>query len=615
MDKTKKISKSAPFLQDKGVMLFIFLVSVIVHTAISLSMNMMTINPNEFSMVSVSALLCGKEWSGVMPEITGFHGFIQAVLYMPFMLIFQNPSFQYKMYLILNSVIISLVPVIAYKITLIFNIDKVWQRIVIAFGCGLCTTYIVQSKFIWSEAVCGILPWFLLLLVFSANETAKPSHKVILSLLCAFTTAIAYSANSRLFGMVAAAIILLLLRRIIYKKKALYLGVYFPFLVVFLGIEYFLSALIQNRLNITTQSNFIITNGVSNSVSSVVKLFTDPEGFSRFFSAFFGQLFYFTTSTWGLGILILLTAFITVGSNLYRKAKKKQQIFSDNFAMLGFFVLFYLLFSCVSNAVFCSQDPEFSINQSLSISGFGSNNVVSFGLLFLFIFIFKYGINLRQILGGIIALGILDALAILTCQNTVLSGTKINPIEIESLFPVRIGVNFDSLISADDFYVLISAGFVVMALFIVIISCSKKTAKPKVFLVITGLIAYSGLYSSFVFLPHYTNESKADTAQIEEISEFLYNNTDAPDITVCGTEDNIAMLIQYYNQNSNVTYIASEKDIMVKENTFVVAPVNVVFNYQNSDATLIGRTANYNIYAFGAKSIAYVKSQTQDSQG
>lgn len=595
---------------DRGIMTLLFLCSVIIHTLVSLTMNMMIIAPDEFGMVSVSALICGKDWSGVMPEITGFHGFIQAVLYAPVMLLLQNPVAQYKGFLILNGIIISLVPVIAYKISLRYGVSEVWQRIAIAVGSGLYTTYIVHSKFIWSEAICGILPWILVLLLTKSIDCKKKSTKTGLSILCAFVTAVAYSANSRLFGMVVAAVILVILFRAVHKKTTLALGSYFLFLIIFLAVEYIMSALIQSRLDITLQANFIVTNGVSNSISAVQSLFSS-EGFGRFFPAFFGQLFYFITSSWGIGAVFISLSLIVIFSFYYRKIKQIPQLFSEELVMLMLFVMLYLLLCCGSNALFCSQNQLFGISQEQVISGFGSDNVIPLAIFIVFVFIFKYGINLRKILGSVVTLGIIDFLALIFSKSYLVSGTQINSAEIVGIFPVRIGVEFSKLISTWDFYAVISCGFIVMAVFISVACCSQKYKNSIISLIILGLSIYSAVNSCLVLLPDFAQTSVQETAQVEEVSTYLYNTFDAPAISVYGTQGNTAMLLQYYNQDANVIYVDKSSPVSKLENTFVVAPISVVFNYANSNAVLIGRTADFNIYAYGEKAISYVNSQKQ----
>ena len=95
-----------------------------------------------------------------MSRVGYYYGYIQAIFYAPLFPIFGgNPLALYKAMLVVNGIIISFIPLLAYHLASKLGVNKVWQKIVIAFCSGLYITYVAHSKFIWNEAICSLLPF------------------------------------------------------------------------------------------------------------------------------------------------------------------------------------------------------------------------------------------------------------------------------------------------------------------------------------------------------------------------------------------------------------------------------------------------------------------------
>ena len=154
---------------DRGVMMVIFTVSVIVHSLLTMHMELPAVNPDEIGVASVAAFYSGRDWSALMGQVYYYYGYVQAIFYAPLFLFFSNSYALYKACLIMNGVLMSFIPVIAYHVSTKLGVSRVWQKITVAFCCGAYITYIAHSKFMWNEAICSLLPWVLMWVMFMSR--------------------------------------------------------------------------------------------------------------------------------------------------------------------------------------------------------------------------------------------------------------------------------------------------------------------------------------------------------------------------------------------------------------------------------------------------------------
>ena len=153
---------------DRGVMFVMFAVSVVTHSLLAMSLERPAVSPDEIGVASVAAFYSGRDWSALMGQGGYYYGYVQAIFYAPLFLLFNNSYALYKACLVMNGVLISFIPLIAYNISSRLGINSVWKKLVIAFCCGNYITYIAHSKFIWNEAICSLLPWVLLWVMFKS---------------------------------------------------------------------------------------------------------------------------------------------------------------------------------------------------------------------------------------------------------------------------------------------------------------------------------------------------------------------------------------------------------------------------------------------------------------
>ena len=145
-------------------------------------------------------------------------GYIQAVFYTPLFWLFgSSPYALYKSMVVMNGVLVSFIPPVAYHMAAKLNVEEVWQKIVIAVSCGAYVTYIANSRFIWNEAICCLMPWVMVWCIYMAWDRKNKYSRFTMSVLSGFLCAVCYAADERLTAVIAAFAATVLIFRIFFN--------------------------------------------------------------------------------------------------------------------------------------------------------------------------------------------------------------------------------------------------------------------------------------------------------------------------------------------------------------------------------------------------------------
>ena len=171
---------------DRGVMFILFAFSVVVNSLLTVSISLPSVFPDEISVAGIAAFYSGNDWSGLMQQIGGDCGYIQALLYAPLFLVLKNSYALYKAMLVVNGILVSFIPLIAYHLAAKFGVMRVRFKLLMALCCGMYFSYLTSSKFIWNEAVTSLFGWLLVLCMFSAWDRKNRYTRFTMSLLAGF---------------------------------------------------------------------------------------------------------------------------------------------------------------------------------------------------------------------------------------------------------------------------------------------------------------------------------------------------------------------------------------------------------------------------------------------
>ncbi|MDR0197132.1 MAG: hypothetical protein LBI36_02795, partial [Oscillospiraceae bacterium] len=517
-------------LGDRGVLLLLFLAGVAAHSVFAAHMKPLSVYPDEFGTAAWTALFTGGEGGGgVISQIDRYYGWLGSVIYAPVMFIIKSPSAQYKAMLIINGAVVSLIPVIAYKISKRFGVKKAWMRVLTAAVCGMYPAVFAHSKFIWNETFCIIFPWLTAFVILTACDAKKRVFKHLLSVLAALTICASVCAHPRLLSSAAAGVAAILFARFFLKKKIVFLSSFIPAAVVFSAGSFLLT---RRLVSLMWGDGAALRNTLSDLAPIFKTLLSGgAEPWVRLLRTLAGHLYYFAASTWGLGILGVVFFFSAVTTYLPAAGTGKPTALpnaNERFLIFSAFAFVSALLDGAVSVLFKFDADRQSQYQDTVIFGRYVDGAIPLILLTVMCYVFLYGPDLRKLLGGVVALGGVYAAFFLMSARTIVNAENVNVSSILGMHPLRIGEKIDALITMDGLFLTVSAVFSLMALFIVFVCCSKRYCVHIISLSITVIAVYSCAYTAFAYLPFALRETQAANAPVYEVSQYVYNSEDAP---------------------------------------------------------------------------------------
>lgn len=602
---------------DRGVMFLLYAASVVLHALLSVQMELPAVHPDEIGVASISAYFSGRDWSGMMGQIGYYYGYIQAVLYTPlFWLFSSNPYALYKSMLVINGVLVSFIPVLAYHLATKLGVDKVWQRVTIALCSGLYITYVAHSKFIWNEAICSLLPWVLVWCLFMSWDKKKRSGRFTMSVLTGFLCAVSYAAHQRLIAVVIALVLTAVIARLCFKERIFNIPAFAITAALSFVTEHFCTAMIKDAV----WNGGVSNNTVEGEADRIGSLF-EAGGIDRFTGTLYGHLYTFMTSTLGLGALaaVLLFCLVMAAINDARDNKEASQTGEDGtreytapkitysvrltiFTIYGFLaiggsMLVSVLFKFGSNKAATIKD--------LTIFGRYMDNVVPLAVFAVLAFMFLYGLKLRHIFGAAGLYGVICGMFWLTGYPTVAEATTYRESPILGLLPLRINEDMTKPLNGMSFLIMTSVVFSVFALMIVLISCSKRHNTQTISLLLCGAFIGTTIFAGGAYLPMRAEDNAAKIAPAQELSEFLYNDVQSPVIAAYNIQSRTAALLQFLNPDATVLIVKDKKNI--PDNSIVITETERGVPFVAGSYDIIGRTEKYTLYAYGEGARDYIK--------
>ncbi len=617
----KKLERFYSTFGDRGVMFILFAFSVMIHAILSLGMELPAVNPDEIGVASIAAFYSGKDWSALMGAVGYYYGYIQALFYVPLMLVFGSPYALYKAMLVMNGVLISFIPMIAYHLASKLGIPKVWQKIAIAFCCGFYITYIAHSKFIWNEAISSLLPWALIWCVFMAWDRKNRYSRFTFSMLAGFTCALCYAAHSRLIAVVIALILTLLIARFVFREKILNLPTFFITLAVSFGCEYLLRNAIENAV----WGGAARGNTVEGGLSRLEGLFAS-DGWQQFLGTLFGHLYTFFTSTLGIGALALAFFIILCskrfsewfshrkkhredGTRVYEPVKHK---YSLRMTVFGIFAFLAVGGSLLLSVLYKFNSSQFGRIKDLVIFGRYTDNVAPLAIFLALAFLFCYGYSIKTVIGsaGVYAYTCMGFA--LTSANFIKDGSyRESP--ILGLLPWRISESITDDVTAMSFVIMSSMVFTMFSALIICSACTRRFRTQLATGLICAVFIYTTGFAAFDYLPMRASENAQKTAPAKAISEMVYNDPASPQIIAYKTGSRTAGLVQFLNPNARVNLVNNALNLPETGIIIIENGTDIPLSTQNYD--LVGKTPYHTVLAYGVAAREYIKFKTNEATG
>lgn len=601
---------------DRGIMFVLFACSVVIHSILSMNMELLSVHPDEIGTAATAAFYAGKDWSGIMEPIGYYYGYVQALFYTPLMLMFKNPYAQYKAMLVMNGVIVSFIPLVAYHIASKISELRAWHKLVIAAACGFYTSYMVYSKFIWNEAMCSLMPWFLIWCVYMAWERRDVKKKCAYSVLTGFFCAFSFGAHPRLIAVVIALVVTLLIARYALKENILSLPVFFSAMAVSFVAEHFACTAIKDAV----WGGPVLGNTPENEISRIGGLL-ESDGIERLLSTFFGHLYSFFSSTAGLGALALVFLFALCYTNIkeWKKDFKAPiqeaedntkeyrpivRTYSHRLIVMSIYGALAIGGSMLLSVLFKFNSDKLESIKDLTIFARYTENTAPLAIFLVLIVIFLYGYSWRHMLWAVGIYAVTCGAFGVLSYPTVEAAGSYRELSVISILALRFSEDITHPFTKLSFVIISSIVFSVLAMLTVAATCTRRFKTQFAAGIISAVFMYTTLFAGGVYLPVRKAQSAGSIRSAIAVSNLIYNDKQSPDVVTVGVSTRIASLVQFINQDISVNINGNS---ILPENCVVIAANRVDLPYSEERYDIIGSTGEYTVYAFGEQAKDYYK--------
>lgn len=570
--------------------LLVFFIFFILGSALGMFMQTASLE-EEFTGAAAAAAFLGRDWTGVMPSVGSISGFLRGIPYLPTMLC-PDPVLQYKLFMLINSAAYALIPLATFRLTYRLGVEKLWQRLLITTLCGIFPSVLIYSHYLLSEPLAAVFVWLLLLVIFRGEkDNGNKAGAFFASIIAGLLTAAAYFLSPACIGIFLAVCLYCLYTKLTGNKKSVWFSAYAVTFILLFAADIVLTYL--------TKDMYDYSGGIVQSVLSSLQAVSDDS--SALLTLIGGRLYYFITSSWGLGGAGVTFVIISLISFIRCKKRKEEQYYDSAFVSMGVLCMLILIFTVPIDA-FLKADGGISAQDTV----FGATTVFAITIPFILLFfsyIFVYGISYTRLLLAVTGNGLTATAALVMYNSTQSEGQILSNVITPGIAAMLIGCDASSGLTGSDMLYPICLLFTVFAAAVPVVCCTKLHASRITAFIFTGVIAYASIASASSGLFGYAEESRenvSDTLKINECIAEYSGGTENKTIIVYDNDRMTAMSIQYYNQSSTVKYI--KEGGALPTDCYVVSTDSVKVN---GVCVLIGRINDINVYAIGKNAMRH----------
>lgn len=388
----------------KGIILWLFfaVVLLLINVPVIAEMGTIKMGSDEYNILSIAAYITGHDWSAYNQSINAYHGFGTSLFYVPLFYLFNDSHTIYKAALIVNSLLLSIVPLISYYLSKnCFKITNKLFRITISLFVAIYPYYLISNKYTWSENLFIVITWVNLLLAIKVVQNIDSDKYILWIILYSMTSGFSYMIHGRgivFCILVPVTIIFALLNDNSRRKKSIfkYLCTIIIAMTVVL-IMYLLNSYLIGFFKENLWKTDILRNTMDTLASDRVTYLKNWTGIKTMIKMIFGQVFYMVVVTLGISI----TAFVIFGCNIWRAFINKVKIEKQYLFLSIYLLLEYLgslsisVLSLVSGVLNGSQRTDYVI--------YGRYTEAIFPILIWFVLIYCYWNKIKkyEIISGV----------------------------------------------------------------------------------------------------------------------------------------------------------------------------------------------------------------------
>ncbi len=612
---------------DIIVMPALYAATLVLHILMTLCTTIFNLTPDEYSVTAVAALANGYNWHDTVCT-GGYYGYFQSLFYIPVFGMTEDPFMRYRIMLIINGALVSLVPVIAYWISSReFGIKRLFSAL-FALICGWYPAYMLLTKYTWNETMCILLMWVFALLIFKGLNAKGRVSKQVYSVLGALTLAAAYATHGRMLALVAAGVVLQLVVFFSMRKTRVFCFTGF-FGALALGItgDYFIKHYLQSIL-------WRVDDGVTptNTIEKMLsKLFTVSdsgaglaEGVSgeNFLNTLVGHLFYFISSTWGFGA-ICIVAVISAIILYYRKRPKKSALAAEQSSESGMpidkktavFMWFTLL---VMGAIFvvsvCFKATSTLLMERGDTMIYGRYTEIFYPIAILagLTVIYKNAFGTIHCFVSMCTASAINVMTVMWVMPVVTGANRFVSAMIMNIAPLRYGEGMRELLTQQSFIKMIITTMSMLFLWILVVIIRRNDNKVHVFFSfpLAALLLYSGIYGYVCYTAPQSKNAANGATKINAAIEMVYGDFDS--VTCCNLARERYVKGQFLYPDLNVKVVTSASGLRKLETLpdIIIGVDSDVLATQVDGLYLVGSAAaDMQLYAGNAETAEKLRAK------
>ncbi len=443
---------------------------------------------------------------------SNYYGYGYSVLYGWLYYLTQNMREVFQWSLVINSFVIAIIPVLAFRISSVYLELKKPLSFAISLAAGLYPAAVVYSKYALNETVMLLLPWlaaYMLLYLFREGTDFRKNlpFYALLGLLSMY----AYTVHGRGIAIFGVAFLCVLFIAIKNRK-----GKYWLNLLIFLAAAA-LWFLIDRAVKANLMANFFQT-GAGEANNTLERVLTvnmagafSPENIGAMLSGFLGQGLYMMCATFGL-LAVGGVAFAGMLRGVKRAGTPQQR----NLFLLFVFAALFALASIVISTAFLSgiYVSNEAVRSEYYVYG-RYNETACLFIAFVVIALLSMRKKLSKksliasliIFGGVVAGGCCVA-----APKIAAAGGNISYNMVPSILPF---MGFEAWIGG-GIGNFVALGLIISAIFAALLLLFWKGRRRAAFILLLCCFVYSFNYSLFAFV-YPISEKRYETVKPFEI--------------------------------------------------------------------------------------------------
>lgn len=217
---TANVTNNKVPVSDRKMMWILFLVTFVITAGLGSVLNIACVL-DESGTVANAAFVAGYNWHDWVGA-TGnyYYKYGSSLLYIPIFFLFNNPYVIYKLILAVNAVLISVVPVCAYRVLRThLNVEDKKLSAITAFAVGIVPASVLYSLNAKADVALISWTWVLLVTILECMSAKEKCKQYVYSVLIGVVSVYLYMCHTRGVVFVIAAFMVVFALRFMMKNR------------------------------------------------------------------------------------------------------------------------------------------------------------------------------------------------------------------------------------------------------------------------------------------------------------------------------------------------------------------------------------------------------------